>query len=171
MSFSIRQLTTGRFREGTRALGTLFDYVDALPGSLAESDRFELVGTDNVEVGDYFALPVGTETTPLPEDDVTLEELESSKIVLLRLRIAEDDKFFVDIICGEALLAELVPAGTMALAFDAPEQVISVKDTMIEHLMRAGHIDADGDRMGGAPSAKTSARAAGGKSGAGKKRA
>ncbi|KAJ1396954.1 hypothetical protein B484DRAFT_407178, partial [Ochromonadaceae sp. CCMP2298] len=141
-------MTTGRFKDCTRALATSFDAVDALPESLEETDFFELVGTEDVQALDYFAIPVGTETIPLPENTATLEDFEDSAIVLVRMRSMTGDKFYVDIIAGEVVMEGKMPAGTMALAFDAPVQLIQVKAVKIEDMQREGKVDAYGDRMG-----------------------
>ncbi|KAJ1379279.1 hypothetical protein B484DRAFT_441058, partial [Ochromonadaceae sp. CCMP2298] len=133
-------MSTGRFRQSTGALADVFTYVDALAGTVQESRDLTLVPTDDVGEGEYFALPVATAEQALPTDVTHLQELGDSKMVLIRLMIIREDVFYADIIYGESLLPDALPAGTLALAFEAPVQLLGVKDGHLQQLTDEGVI-------------------------------
>ncbi|KAJ1425185.1 hypothetical protein B484DRAFT_398023 [Ochromonadaceae sp. CCMP2298] len=128
----------------TGALNDVFTYVDVLDGTVQESRDLELVPTD--------------------------EELGDSKIVHVRLMIIREDMFYADIVYGESLLADVLPAGTLALAFEAPVQLLGVKGGHLQQLADEGVIDEAGNRVNCGSSSKASPRAAASKSGVGGKR-
>jgi hypothetical protein len=169
MNLSMADLVTGRFKDVSEELIDGIQYIDELPDDTTPSNLYVLVQREDTEIGAYFAIPIAGKDKELPEDITGLAALDNTPILLLRLKIKHDEKLFADVISGETLIEGYEAAGITAVAVVETSQVLGVKDATIEWLKAAGHVDANGDRVGGALSGKAASSRSGTKKGGGKR--
>jgi uncharacterized membrane protein YgcG len=154
MNLSMTDLVTGRFKDFSEALIDGIQYIDDLPDDTPPSNMYVLVQRKDTEIGAYFAIPIAAKGNELPEDITGLAALEKTPILLLRLKVKHDGKLFADVITGETLIERNETAGITEVAVVENSKVLGVKDAAIELLKDAGHVNDNGDRVGGAPAKK-----------------
>ncbi|KAJ1393187.1 hypothetical protein B484DRAFT_408274 [Ochromonadaceae sp. CCMP2298] len=109
MSFSIQAMLTSPFTTAPPALQALMDVCGAWTAT--DCAGFRALPVADVELEAFIVLPVSIPDCLLPEEVTELTVLHDKQVVILKLRILDEHRLFVEVVSGRELIATHLPQG------------------------------------------------------------
>jgi hypothetical protein len=136
MSFSIAAMITKSFTVAPPALQELVDTCGTWNGT--ESGVLMTVVVGAVPLDSFIALPVGIEGNPLPTEVASLELLHDKEVVILQLKVRDDERLYLEVVSGRALIAAHLPEGRTRFSVVRPARVIALQPDTVATLRASG---------------------------------